>query len=493
MLDDVELERVENLRRVINRPKKHHEPVLVPDKPWEAEERVQAWGSVIQEPDGLLRMWYFAYNEFFKHNRELDRGGFAYAESRDGIHWEKPDLGIVDFRGSKKNNLFYTCSPDGKLVLDRALAAQGRGLPTLDEQGRPLGVISNIDGMTVIRDDDDPDPQRRYKMFGNMNDHRMWAAFPTVKAFYPGVTDAEIKAARETWGQYYDTSPDGIHWTHKPRRMIPAVGDYMMMARDYRHQRWWLNERTNRNAQLRTSRDLVNWSERENCFDNTVENGRGKTWQWHGGMTPFNYGNQNVGFLEKWPVNDFGACCELISHRDGQPWQRVFPGTPFLDVGPEGAFDRTLIYPTHNPPIRIGDKLLIYYTGGGVLQAPGKDEIPMAIGVATIGLDRFAGLASWYTEAQGKVITKPVRVGKSKLEINVESLRGFPLRIGVSMPDGRFLPGFEPENSRVTYDAAQIYSPVRWQDQADLSALQGNLVVLHIELRGAILYSYRFC
>jgi hypothetical protein len=60
-VDDVEIERMERLERVLNRPKKHPVPVLVADQPWEGE-RAQAWGSVIVEPDGLLRMWYFAMN-----------------------------------------------------------------------------------------------------------------------------------------------------------------------------------------------------------------------------------------------------------------------------------------------------------------------------------------------------------------------------------------------------------------------------------------------
>lgn len=103
-----ELAVVDELALEINRPKKHPQPVLVADRPWEGE-RAQAWGSVIVEPDGLLRMWYFAFNTERKPD-ELDRGGYAYAESRDGIHWEKPDLGVVEFRGSKRNNLFYTCT-----------------------------------------------------------------------------------------------------------------------------------------------------------------------------------------------------------------------------------------------------------------------------------------------------------------------------------------------------------------------------------------------
>ena len=43
---------------------------------------------------------------------------------------------MVAFRGSKDNNLFYTCAPDGNNLVDEELARRGLGLPALDEQGR---------------------------------------------------------------------------------------------------------------------------------------------------------------------------------------------------------------------------------------------------------------------------------------------------------------------------------------------------------------------
>src|SRR5687767_2936919 len=174
-VDDHEIERATNLQRVVNRPKKHPGPVIISDQPWEGD-RAQAWGSVIQEPDGLLRIWYFAYNSA-RRTDEPDRGGYAYAESRDGIQWVKPKLGVVEFRGSKENNLFYTFAPDGKNLIDEELAQRGTGLPALDEQGREIGMLNNADGLTVIRDDGDPDPQKRYKLIANMQDHRMWAPY----------------------------------------------------------------------------------------------------------------------------------------------------------------------------------------------------------------------------------------------------------------------------------------------------------------------------
>ena len=53
MVDDAEIQRSENLARVIHKPTKHPEPVLISDKPWKGD-RAQAWGSVILEPDGLF-------------------------------------------------------------------------------------------------------------------------------------------------------------------------------------------------------------------------------------------------------------------------------------------------------------------------------------------------------------------------------------------------------------------------------------------------------
>ncbi|MBM4076359.1 MAG: hypothetical protein FJ267_12055, partial [Planctomycetes bacterium] len=257
-VDDFEIEKSENVKRVVNRLKKHPTPVLVADQPWEGD-RAQAWGSVIVEPDGLLRMWYFAMNTERRAD-ELDRGGYAYAESRDGFHWSKPNLGVVEFRGSKANNLFYTCAPDGKNLVDEELARRNIGLPAVDESSNAIGVVNNLDGLTVVRDDDDPDPDRRYKLIANMQDHRMWAY--AYRDRYPNVSDEQMKQARMIIGQYLDTSPDGIHWKRTPRRVSHgAAGDYMMVMRDYRNQQWWLNERSSsgqggRNAALRIGKTL---------------------------------------------------------------------------------------------------------------------------------------------------------------------------------------------------------------------------------------------
>lgn len=260
--DDVEIQHYINLERVLTKPSRLPDPIVSVDRPWEGD-HAQAWGSVVRETDGRFRMFYFAFNTSQRAGEE-DRGGYALAESIDGRHWTKPELGVVGYKGSTANNLWYTFAPDGNNIFDRELARRGLGLPATDENGDVIGVVNNMDGHTVILDPEDPDPMRRYKLIANMQDHRMWAE--AYRDYYMDTTTEEIAHARTVMGQYLDTSPDGVHWTRRLKRLLPMrYGDYMMVTRDERNKRWWLNERAlnvfGRNAALRTSSDLIEWSD----------------------------------------------------------------------------------------------------------------------------------------------------------------------------------------------------------------------------------------
>ncbi len=65
------------------------------DKPWEG------WGpylyGTVMRDEGRLKMWYQCISGA--------EGFVGYAESRDGLKWEKPNLGIVDYEGSTANNI----------------------------------------------------------------------------------------------------------------------------------------------------------------------------------------------------------------------------------------------------------------------------------------------------------------------------------------------------------------------------------------------------
>ncbi len=107
-------------------------------------------------------MWYCAvglselgdtYKPLVKN---LHAGPVCYAESTDGINWTKPNLGQLEIHGSKGNNAI--APPD-----------------------------SQIEGVHVMLDEDDPDPARHYKMVYNPHIGKTWVIHTT-------------------------TRPDGIHW-----------------------------------------------------------------------------------------------------------------------------------------------------------------------------------------------------------------------------------------------------------------------------------------
>ena len=144
LLDNRIVEKSENAQLTLGTVKKHTaNPLFGEDKPWE-KRFDNLYGNVIfDEKDGLYRCWYspFIIDHSAKDmplaerdkkpydpppNREM---GICYAVSRDGISWEKPNLGLVDFNGSTSNNI----------------------------------VWREPHGAGIFKDAHDPDPKRRYK------------------------------------------------------------------------------------------------------------------------------------------------------------------------------------------------------------------------------------------------------------------------------------------------------------------------------------------
>jgi hypothetical protein len=101
------------------------------------------YGTVIKQGP-KLRMWYLATPRADSRvPGDAQRLKFfrpvAYAESTDGIHWERPDLGLVEFRGNKKNNLVL-----------------------IEPEKDPYATA--YDFIAVHYEPEDPDPNRRFKM-----------------------------------------------------------------------------------------------------------------------------------------------------------------------------------------------------------------------------------------------------------------------------------------------------------------------------------------
>ena len=95
-VDDAEIAHCTNVIRQTHACQKQSAPVLTATAPWEStgeDRRIYIYGTVLYDGD-LFRMWYMRYPD-----------QVLYATSEDGMHWDRPHVNLVDFNGSKSNNI----------------------------------------------------------------------------------------------------------------------------------------------------------------------------------------------------------------------------------------------------------------------------------------------------------------------------------------------------------------------------------------------------
>ena len=244
----------------------------------------------------------------------------CYATSADGVHWEKPELGLVTYEGSKSNNIVYF--PD-------------TGLALIHNGMRRGGVHS----ATLIVDEDEPDPARRYKLF-------YYSQLPR-----PGV----IRVA---------FSPDGLHWGGLDRVLFKA-GDRNSAYYDRERGRYVVCTRIagrgQRTCGLWQSEDRERFEFVKEAL-HADEQDPPQTQLY--GMVNFQYEGLWLGFLEMFYLFDGGRLnTQLIYSLDGLNWQRCADRTAFLDCGPTGDWDSTWACPVNSAPVQVGDRLFIHYRG----------------------------------------------------------------------------------------------------------------------------------
>ncbi|MCS7059791.1 MAG: hypothetical protein RMN25_01375 [Anaerolineae bacterium] len=125
--------------------------------------------------DGALwRMWYEAYDRAYRDDAD---GFLCYAESRDGEHWYKPALGLIEYAGSRANNI----------LLD----------------GRNVG---GVHGSNVFIDADALAAER-------------------FKMVCVSWREATPRCPQPGWWVFGAVSPDGIHWQRRQEPLLCANSD----------------------------------------------------------------------------------------------------------------------------------------------------------------------------------------------------------------------------------------------------------------------------
>ena len=104
MIDDYLIERISGEARL-----QLHEPIrrdiaIAHDEPWEGNS--SGYHTVFRDGD-VYRMYYRGGLQVLKGEPPAHKNFGCYAESKDGIHWTKPKLGLFEFQGSKANNIVW--------------------------------------------------------------------------------------------------------------------------------------------------------------------------------------------------------------------------------------------------------------------------------------------------------------------------------------------------------------------------------------------------
>lgn len=170
---------MQNLTRTMHSPERHG-PVIEPD-PSIGETAVQTrtapqWNSEKE----LWEWWYWGSHTCEPHGQwhSTNVNLTKYAISRDGIHWEKPNLGMFELNGSTDNNIL-----------------------TFD--GYQPGPIHEMPGRELyhcMRDERDPDPERRYKGLMGVHD-RIPAVSPDGFTWTP-IEGTQLKSSDESTMTY---------------------------------------------------------------------------------------------------------------------------------------------------------------------------------------------------------------------------------------------------------------------------------------------------
>ncbi|MCH2131287.1 MAG: LamG domain-containing protein [Pirellulaceae bacterium] len=462
-VDDYLIASAEGFHRTVHSWKKHPQnPVLRPDKPWEfGGNYINTHGSVIyDEQDRLFKAWYWTLNDEDSVLPTSQIKSMCYATSSDGIHWEKPNVGLFEFQGSKDNNMVMASSRD---VIN--------SLPTLFTYG-------------AIKTPSDPDPSRLYKA-----------------CFYERPPGASYIGPND--GVWTAVSPDGIHWTKRNVLAIPQLGDTVGFCYDSIHQRYLcFGKRYTDRGRARfqsESTDFVNWTTSRLILETDDEDDQPCDLY---NNTGFVWGDMLLGWLQVFYHQEdpfkHRLVLELIYSRDGLNWQRM-PGRPtVLDVGPDGSWDRTNQSPAIGTPILVDDEMYLYYAGDTRYHGPYKGvNLGESRGQIGLGLLRRDGFVSMDATPSGGVLTtKPLVVGTKfasdepvHLYLNVKADFGH-CRVELLDEAGDPIDGFGKDIADDLM-SDNVQAVATWKGNSDISSLVDRPLRLRFHLKNARLYSFR--
>ncbi len=456
----------------------HPEPreiALVHDAPWEGTG--SGYHSVFKDGN-RYRMYYKAWHLDVQPPGKVKTDSHplfcCYAESDDGIHWSKPELGLHEFKGSKKNNIVMVPGKAGSAVADPGHPAvfkdENPDAPAdarykaIIRSGKPRGLLAfkSADGLRWIPMSDGPvitegafdsqnlafwDPVRKeyrayWRIFtAGVIDETTWKP-AGVRAIRTATSKDFLKWGPHADVKYVDSPPEHLYTNQiKPYHRAPHI--FIGFPTRYVERGWSdsmralpeLEHREMRaKASLRygtaitegllmASRDGVKFKRWNEAF---LRPGIERPGTWH-------YGHQYIA------------------------WHVVETKSPL-----DGAPNELSLY--------AGES---YWTGT-------SSELRRY----TLRLDGFVSVSAPMTG--GELITKPLTFTGSKLALNFATSADGDIRVEIQDVSGKPLPGFALD------DCKPIFGDSVDRSVIDVSSLAGKTVRLRFVLRDADLYALRF-
>ncbi len=446
------IDRLEGTSRlVLNKPERQN-VALKFDSPWEG--RYSAYTTIFKDGD-LYRCYYRGTPENYDKFACV-----CYAESKDGVTWEKPKLGLCEFEGSKENNIVMVDGPSHAFA------------PFLD-------INPNVK------------PEERYKALGLYGTDAK-----------PGTTALKAYASPDamTW---HEMSPEPVmvkggfdslnvaFWSQ-------AEGCYVSYFRVWSKSPDWRTFLGRRSIGRATSQDFVNWSEpvlMEFGDRRTEELYTNGTFPYFraphiyvalanryllGRKTPLSAAQMKE--LEIPEAQGFISEGVFMTTRGGNRYDRTFMEA-FFRPGPDPANWCSRNALAAWGVVQTGPaEMSVYY--------PQHYAQPSNFLVrAALRLDGFTSINTGFDG--GEMVTKPFTFTGTQLEVNMATSGAGFIKVEVQDANGKPFKDFGIDDSQEMY-CDQIKRVVKWQGSPHVTQLMGKAIRLRFVMKDADLYSMKF-
>ncbi len=421
------IDRIDGVALELQKPERR-EVVLVTDRPWEGP--AAAYFTAIQ--DGRkVRLYYRGFCPADSDTKQAT----CVAESEDGIHFTRPNLGLFDFEGSKENNIIW------------------RGVESHN-------FAPFLDTNPACRAD------RRYKAFGGISG-KLYGFVSADGLRWRRIQDAPVLAKGT-----FDSLNTGF-WD-------PTIGKYRLYSRYFDGQV--------RSIQGCTSDDFLHWTgpvpnlytqgaPHEHFYTNATRPCPGAPHILFSFPKRFVPSRTKLHNYKEPGVSD----AVLISSRDGLHWDRSFAGAwvrPGLDE--------------HNWSQRSN------MPAAGIVET-GPAEFSMYISEHYEWPDnrlrrltiRKHGFSSVHAGVPGgELTTKPIVFSGNRLLLNVSTSAAGSVSVEIQDDGGSPFPGFLFADA-VPLFGDEIEAVYSWRGGSEISRLAGKPIRLHFRMADADLFSFR--